>query len=125
MTQQETKSEQFVTVQEGICEHCGYEYAKDHLTISADAPLVKCPNCGKYSQNFEADYSHISQTEYDYEKENNKKCPVCGKIINYHIDGLIHYKAENVWVHRDHTAEEAEKALKRPLTEMERAWIEY
>ena len=124
MTQQKTKTEQFVTVTEGSCEFCGYEYARDHLIILADAPLVKCPKCGKYSQNFVADYSHIPPSAYDLEKENNKKCPVCMKTIDYHVDGFIHYEAENVWVHRDHTVEETEKALKRPLTEMERAWVE-
>lgn len=122
-TQQESGVEETVTVTDGTCEHCGYDYSADHLTIPDGLPLVKCPNCGKYSQNFEADYSHTPSETYDYEKENNKKCPVCGKLIDYHVDGFIRYKDENVWIHRDHSVEETEKALKRPLTDREKAWI--
>jgi hypothetical protein len=60
---------------------------------------------------------------YDYEKENHKTCPVCEKDIDYHFDGFIRYPKENVWIHRDHTAEETTKALGRPLTKKEIAWI--
>jgi len=123
--QQQQQTEQFVPVTEGNCEFCGYDYTKDHLTTPAGSPLVKCPKCGEYSQNFNADYSHIPPDDYDLEKENYKKCPVCGKIIDYHINGFIHYEKENVWIHADHSASETEKALKRPLTGLERAWIEY
>ena len=126
MTQQKSKAEeQYVVVTDGQCEFCGYDYSSDHLIIPASSPLVKCPKCGRYSQINDADYSHIPPDKYDYEEENNKKCPVCGEIIDYHVDGFIHYEKENVWIHREHTAEETEKALNRPLTDHERAWIEY
>lgn len=61
----------------------------------------------------------------DYEKENNKKCPVCMKPVNYHFDGFISYFENGVclWIHRDHTVKETEKALKRPLTKKEKNWI--
>jgi hypothetical protein len=123
MTKQKPKIEEFVVVTEGECEECGYDYSKDHLTKPADDWAVICPKCGKYSQNWDADYSHIPPDRYDLEKENYKKCPVCGEIIDYHVDGFIHYKDENVWIHREHTVEETEKALNRPLTDMEKAWI--
>ncbi len=119
-----THEEKLIAIRAGSCEYCGYDYTQDHLKISADAWAVVCPKCGKYSQNWETE-PVIEAEHYDYEKENNKKCPVCGKTINYHIDGFIRYKAENVWVHRDHTVEETEKALKRPLTDMEKAWVTY
>ena len=125
MAQQKIKPEQFIAVIEGQCEHCGYDYTQDHLTINASPWMVKCPKCGKYGTNFVADETKIEAEHYDFEKENNKKCPVCEKIIDYHVDGFIHYEAENVWVHREHTVEETEKALTRPLTEMEKAWITY
>ena len=57
---------------------------------------------------------------YDYNKENFKVCPVCGKTIDYHIDGFIRYKKENLWVCRDHTIKETELALGRTLTKKER-----
>lgn len=40
---------------------------------------------------------------YNYEKENFKICPVCGKTIDYHIDGFYHDQVLNVWICRDHT----------------------
>src|SRR5689334_12492001 len=114
-----------VEVTDGQCEFCGYDYPQDHVTIPAYSPLVKCPKCGKYSQNFDADYCHIPPNTHDWEKENYTPCPVCGKTIDYHTDGFISYADETIWVHGDHTAQETEKALNRPLTELERAWIEY
>jgi len=123
MTQQKTKTEQFITVTEGQCEHCGYDYSHDHPKVSESPWMVKCPKCGKYGTNYSADETNIEPDKYDFEKENNKKCPVCGEIIDYHVDGFIHYEAENEWVHREHSVKETEKALKRPLTEMERAWV--
>src|SRR5690349_21631285 len=122
---QYSKSEQFIIVTEGQCEHCGYDYTKDHLTVDARPWLVKCPKCGKYSTNYVGDETQIEPDNYDLEKENNKKCPVCGEIVDYHVDGFIHYEAENVWVPREHTVEETEKALKRPLPDMEAAWVTY
>lgn len=125
MDQKEQKSEYFILVTVGQCEHCGYDYTSDKLKIPAGEWMAKCPNCGRYSQSYQADYSHMPKDNYDLEKENNKKCPVCGKIIDYHIDGFIHYENENVWIHAGHTVEETEKALNRKLTEHEKAWITY
>jgi hypothetical protein len=62
---------------------------------------------------------------YDHNKENYKVCPVCGKIIDYHIHGFIRYIKENIWICRDHTTRETEQALGRLLTKKERRWIEY
>ncbi len=111
-TLQQLKTEQYNVVTDGQCEHCGYDYSNDHVTIPVDEFMAKCPKCGKYSMNYNDDLFPISP-EYDYEKENNKKCPVCGQIIDYHIAGFIHYEKENVWIHREHTAAETEKALQR------------
>jgi uncharacterized C2H2 Zn-finger protein len=61
---------------------------------------------------------------YDHDKENYKACPVCGKIIDYHIHGFIRYTKENVWLCRDHTTNETEQALGRMLTKKEREWVE-
>ena|SRR5207302_10476787 len=112
-----------VPVTEGSCEYCGYDYGKDHLTKNLEDWAVVCPKCGKYSQNWDTTWT--PPNDYDYNKENNKKCPVCGITIDYHVDGFIRYKAENIWIHREHTVEETEEALKRPLTAMEKAWINY
>lgn len=60
---------------------------------------------------------------YDYEKENYKICPVCKKVIDYHIHGFIHYEKENVWVCRDHTIAETTTALGKFLTKNEKKWI--
>src|SRR6266571_1093187 len=109
MTQQKSKTKEFVVVTVGECEYCGYDYTNDHITMPADSWAVVCPKCGEYSQNFDADYSHIPPDRYDYEKENYKKCPVCEKVIDYQVDGFIRYKDENVWIHREHTVEETEK----------------
>jgi hypothetical protein len=62
---------------------------------------------------------------YDHNKENHKVCPVCGKIIDYHIHGFIRYVKENLWLCRDHTIKETEQALGRLLTKKEREWIDY
>lgn len=48
---------------------------------------------------------------YDYEKENNKVCPVCGHVIDYHVDGFMHDKVLNVWICRDHKGEEINKSI--------------
>ena len=62
---------------------------------------------------------------YDFEKENYKVCPVCGKTIDYHVDGFIHYEKENIWICRDHTTKETERALGRSLTKDEKNWVEH
>lgn len=49
---------------------------------------------------------------YDYEKENYKTCPVCGKTIDYHVDGFYHDKVLNVWICRDHKLKEIEQHIK-------------
>lgn len=49
---------------------------------------------------------------YDYEKENHKTCPVCGKTIDYHVDGFYHDKVLNVWICRDHKLSEIEQHIK-------------
>jgi hypothetical protein len=60
---------------------------------------------------------------YDYNKENFKKCLVCRKIIDYRVIGFIRYRKENVWICRDHTINETVVALGRMLTKKERNWI--
>ena len=42
-------------------------------------------------------------TEYDYNSENYKTCPICDKTINYHVDGFYHEEHLNVWICRHHT----------------------
>jgi hypothetical protein len=61
---------------------------------------------------------------YDYEKENYKICPVCGKTIDYHICGFNHINRENCWYCRDHKSEAVQKTLKRKLTKKEIRWID-
>ena len=61
--------------------------------------------------------------DYDYEKENYKNCPVCNKVIDYHICGFISYP-ENKWVCRDHTSKETSVSLGRELTEKEILWCD-
>lgn len=109
-------------VTSGQCEYCGYDYGKDHLRVGIKDWAVICPKCGKYSQNWATTWTYPPDN-YDYNKENNKKCPVCGITIDYHVDGFIHYEEENIWIHREHTVEETEKALNRLLTAMEKAWV--
>jgi len=48
---------------------------------------------------------------YDYEKENFKLCPVCGKTIDYHVDGFYHDQVLNIWICRDHKLEEINKII--------------
>lgn len=40
--------------------------------------------------------------KYDYNKENLKVCPICGHVIDYHIDGFYHDTILNVWICRRH-----------------------
>jgi hypothetical protein len=70
------------------------------------------------------DVEEIKTEEYDYEKENNKVCPVCKKTIDYHVDGFNRIKPENLWYCREHTAKEIQKTLKRHLTLSEIKWID-
>ena len=49
---------------------------------------------------------------YDYEKENFKKCPVCGNEIDYHTKGFYHDQVLNVWICRKHKLEEIEQHIK-------------
>lgn len=111
-----------IPVTVGQCEDCGYDYGKDHLTIDIKDWAVVCSQCGAYSQNWDTNATY-PPNDYDFNKENNKKCPVCGEIIDYHVDGFIHYEEENIWIHREHSVEETEEALNRPLTAMEKAWV--
>lgn len=44
----------------------------------------------------------MTDRNYDFEKENYKPCPVCGKVIDYHFDGFYYDSVLNVWICRDH-----------------------
>jgi hypothetical protein len=48
---------------------------------------------------------------YDYEKENFKTCPVCLKVIDYHVDGFFHDKVLNIWICRDHSLADILKVI--------------
>ncbi len=61
---------------------------------------------------------------YDYNKENLKVCPVCGKTIDYHVDGFNHIEPEDLWYHRDHSSNEVQATLKRKLSKKEIRWID-
>lgn len=117
------KEVHLVDVTRGQCEYCGYDYSKLHLKSGAYHWPVICPHCGMFSWNWDSD-TPAPESNYDYEKENYKECPVCHVTIDYHVTGYIHYEAENIWVHRDHNIEETEKGLGRKLSEMEKLWIE-
>jgi hypothetical protein len=58
------------------------------LTIPANSPLVKCPKCGKYSQDFTADYSHIPQDNYDLEKKTIKNALCAGRSLTIMLTDL-------------------------------------
>jgi hypothetical protein len=49
--------------------------------------------------------------DYDFEKENFKTCPVCLKVIDYHVDGFFHDKVLNIWICRDHSLADILKVI--------------
>ena len=49
--------------------------------------------------------------DYDYNKENFKNCPVCPKVINYHIDGFYNDEILNKWICREHKLKEILKVI--------------
>src|SRR6516162_9976233 len=102
------KEAHLIDVTKGQCEYCGYDFRGLHLKGDAYHWLVRCPKCGIFSMNWESD-TLTPKTTYDYEKENNKTCPVCSRTIDYHVEGFISYEDGRVWIHRDHTVEETEK----------------
>ena len=59
--------------------------------------------------------------DYDWEKENHKACPVCDKVIDYHVDGFCHDKILNVWICRDHPGEEVNKSIELKDPELMRS----
>ena len=48
---------------------------------------------------------------YDYEKENHKKCPICGKVIDYRTMGYYHDQIQNVWICCNHKLKEIQSKL--------------
>lgn len=53
----------------------------------------------------------LGNPNYDHEKENFKKCPICKKVIDYHICGFYHDEILNIWICCEHKLEEIQKVV--------------
>jgi len=53
----------------------------------------------------------LTEKAYDYDLENFKRCPLCNKRIDYHIDGFYHDEILNIWICGEHRLEEIKKVI--------------